>query len=83
MGIAFVWLINTNLMSVFPVHHICSLGEEEKNVAQFHLNPELNYKWPLNPEASTAPHVWNAIMEFDFLYVVSNATVLIDTDKYL
>lgn len=70
-------------VSCLSQHHICSLGGEEKNIARFHLNLEPKHKWSLNPEASTAPHVWNAIMEFDFLYVVSNATVLIDTDKYL
>lgn len=42
-----------------------------------------NCQWPLNSASSATVHMANVIMEFDFLYIVSNATTLIDTDVYL
>lgn len=61
--------------------HICNLVGKGKKYCN--LNSEPNYQWPLNSETSVTAHVVNAIMKFDFLYVVGNETVLIDTDIYL
>lgn len=50
---------------------------------QFNLNSEPNHQWPLNSEMTATAHMVNAIMKFDFLYVIGSETVLIDTDIYL
>lgn len=70
-------------MPVFPVCHICNLEGRRKNILQFNLNSEPNHQRPLNSETSVTAHTVNAIMKFDFLYVVGNETLLIDTDIYL
>lgn len=37
----------------------------------------------LHSETRATAHMVNAIMRFDFLYVIGTETVLIDTDIYL
>lgn len=52
--------------------------KERKKVTLFNLNSE-----SVNSETCATAHMLNAIMIFDFLYVVGYETVLIDTDIYL
>lgn len=57
-------------MPIFPVCHMCNLGGWRKNIMWFNLNSETNQ--PLNSETSATAHMVNAIMKFDFLYVIGN-----------
>ena len=52
--------------------HLQSRREMEKTYCN--LNSEPDYQWPLNPETSVTAHMVNAIIKFDFLYVVGNET---------
>jgi hypothetical protein len=68
----------------FPVHCTCSPGGRGKKECDvINLKSEPNHQWPLNSKTTATTHMLNAIMEFDFLYVVGNKSVLIDTDIYL